>query len=327
MRRIKLIGTTAYYHAMTRTVNGEILLDAKAKEILRRSLWRSAEFCEVRLLNYCIMDNHFHVLLRIDPPRHLTDTELIAKVKAFYDHPGDAQRRAEIIGSLQAGGEKGEQTRQLLLARMGDLSAYMKTVKQRFSRWYNRQNSRFGTLYADRFRSVLLEGGTGRALITVAAYIALNPIRAGISKRPENYRFSGYAEAMAGNEKALDGLIELTGNKDRHEALREFRLCLYGKGVIGKADGSGAAMLDSESASKVLRNGGIVSSLEGLRCRMRYFTDGVILGSEDFVADSIKRLDRQGLLSLSKYGPRPVKGAREWGSLSVLRQMRGSIYG
>ncbi|MGE3312392.1 MAG: transposase, partial [Limisphaerales bacterium] len=63
-------------------------------------------------------------------------------------------------------------------ARMYDVSAFMKLVKQRFTQWYNRRVGRKGTLWEDRFRSVLVEGA-GDALVTMAAYIDLNPVRAG----------------------------------------------------------------------------------------------------------------------------------------------------
>lgn len=327
MRRIKISGESAYYHAMSRTVNGEVSLDAKAKESLRRLLWRVAAFCEVRLLNYCIMDNHFHVLLGIDPPRPLSDQELIEKVTEFYSHPGELERREGIVRALRAGGEQGQETRARLLARMGDLSAYMKTVKQRFSRWYNRHYSRFGTLYSDRFRSVMLEGGTGYALATVAAYIALNPVRAGMTKSAEKYRFSGYAEAMAGHATALAGLREITGQTESAEALGAFRQCLYGKGAIAKADGSGGGVLDGVTVREIMKKGGAVSPAQALRCRLRYITDGLILGREEYVAAMIEKLKKKDASMGMKMKPRPVAGAGEWGSLSVMRPMRGNIYG
>ena len=74
---------------------------------------------------------------------------------------------------------------------MGDVSEYIKTVKQRFSVWYNRNNRRYGTLWADRFKSVLVEG-KGNPLQTMAAYIDLNPVRAGLVEDPKDYRFCGY---------------------------------------------------------------------------------------------------------------------------------------
>ena len=57
----------------------------------------------------------------------------------------------------------------------GDVSIFMKELKQRFSIQYNRTHGRFGTLWAERFRSVLIEGRP-LALQTVAAYIDLTSI-------------------------------------------------------------------------------------------------------------------------------------------------------
>jgi len=50
-------------------------------------------------------------------------------------------------------------------------------------------NNRSGYLWGDRFKSVLIEKGEG--LLNCLAYIDLNPVRAGIVKRPEDYRWSG----------------------------------------------------------------------------------------------------------------------------------------
>jgi hypothetical protein len=78
---------------------------------------------------------------------------------------------------------------------MYDLSEFMKGVKQRFTQWYNREHGRTGTLWEGRFKSVLVEGGF--AARVVAAYIDLNPVRAGMVSRPEDYRWSSYGVAMS----------------------------------------------------------------------------------------------------------------------------------
>ncbi len=62
---------------------------------------------------------------------------------------------------------------------MWDISAFMKTLKQRFSQWFNGRHKCRGTLWEDRFRSALVEG-KGNALRAMAAYIDLNPVRAKI---------------------------------------------------------------------------------------------------------------------------------------------------
>ena len=54
-------------------------------------------------------------------------------------------------------GKIDEDIHRKLLERVGDVSVYMKELKQRFSRWFNRRHDRFGTLWAERFKSVIVE--------------------------------------------------------------------------------------------------------------------------------------------------------------------------
>ena len=54
-RRVKVGGSLAVYHVMTRTVNGARLLDDRAKEVLRKQIWQVAAFSGVEVLTYCIM--------------------------------------------------------------------------------------------------------------------------------------------------------------------------------------------------------------------------------------------------------------------------------
>ena len=168
----------AVYHCMTRTVNGEQLLDDGAKEVLRKQLWQVAEFCGVQIVTYAIMSNHFHVLVRVPKKTKLSDNELVRRYRVLYPKPTRFQTaRLEVIESqLQSNGDEAAQWRERQLALMGDLSAFMKLLKQRFSVWFNRTHHRFGTLWAERFKSVLVEPKAG-VLRTMAAYIDLNAVR------------------------------------------------------------------------------------------------------------------------------------------------------
>ena len=78
---------------------------------------------------------------------------------------------------LKEDGDGAEAIRRKLLARMSDVSEFMKTVKQRFSVWFNRNHRCYGTLWSNRFKFVLVEG-SGNPLQIMAAYIDLNPVRA-----------------------------------------------------------------------------------------------------------------------------------------------------
>ena len=92
---------------------------------------------------------------------------------------------------------------------MGDVSIFMKELKHGFSIWYNRTHGRFGTLWAERFRSVLVEGRP-LALQTVAACIDLNPVRANLCQDPKDYRFCGYAEGCDYERSFRRKLLALT---------------------------------------------------------------------------------------------------------------------
>ena len=121
------------------------------------------------------MSNHFHVLLDVPDPEgvpQLTEEILLEKLALLYpksavltvkqelerakDHPN---WRQEILDRYQS--------------RMGRLDLFMKELKQRFTQWYNRNNHRKGTLWEDRYKSVLVEGNEN-ALITMSAFIDFN---------------------------------------------------------------------------------------------------------------------------------------------------------
>ncbi|WOO40072.1 transposase [Rubellicoccus peritrichatus] len=192
-RRLKVLEGDAVYHCVTRVVSGEMLLDDQAKEILRKHLWQTAAFCGVELLTCCIMTNHFYVLVRVPNSQgtYIADEKLIRCYRPLYPKPTKYRTaRAESLEAvLKAGGVEAEALRKQLGSRMYDASEFIKTVKQRFSVWYNCSHNRYGTLWAERFKSV--RSGTPLATCTVAAYIDLNPVRAGLAKDPKDYCWCG----------------------------------------------------------------------------------------------------------------------------------------
>ena len=71
-------------------------------------------------------------------------------------YPRDNVRLEALSAALKEGGGEAARRRKQLLARMGDISAFMKELKQRYTIWYNRNHGRFGTLWAERFKSILV---------------------------------------------------------------------------------------------------------------------------------------------------------------------------
>jgi hypothetical protein len=202
----------------------------------------------------------------------------------------------------------------------------MKTLKQRFSVWFNRTHKRYGTLWSERFKSVLVEA-CPRALATVAAYIDLNPVRAQLVQDPKDYRYSGYAEALGeGNDRIREGFCSLMESKDWRYVLREYRMVVFGKGSEAKFDGSKAGSIPWEKATKVLNEGGRLPMATALRCRVRYFTDGAVLGSQVFVADVLRRYQEATGRRRKQTKPKTMSGA-DWAGLTTLRGLRNSPFG
>ena len=323
---MKVSGRVAVYHVMTRTVNGELLFKDREKEILRKMIRQVADFCGVEVLTYCIMSNHFHVLVRVPDAPAVSDRELMRRYKVLYPKPTKYQEASvEIMeAQLKVGGEEAEAIRRKLLARMSDVSEFMKSVKQRFSVWYNRSHKRYGTLWAERFKSVLVEG-EGNPLQTMAAYIDLNSVRAGIVDDPKDYRFCGYAEAVAGVVEAKKGLIHIwsdRGAKRVDSALRMHRMLIFGK----HASDAGLSEMTRERALKVLeQEDGQLPKSVMLRCRVRYFTDGAILGSAEFVRGftGVWQMER------GRKHPPKVNAMRgtKWGDLAVIQGLRRQVFG
>ena len=208
-----------------------------------------------------------------------------------------------------------------MLARMGDVSAFMKELKQRFSIWFNRSHKRFGTLWAERFKSVLIENAAS-ALRTVAAYIDLNPVRAGLVEDPKDYRCCGYAEALAGVRHAQKGIKSVNESKRIDTALEDYRMTLFGTGAtVSRA--SQKAMRE-EIAKEVIAKGGKLPVHIILRCRVRYMTDGAVLSSQEFVS-AYFRFHRKNFGERRKRSFYKMRGS-DWGGMVALRGLRTEVF-
>ena len=330
--RVKAEGRS-FYHCISRFVHGLFIFGtsggrcAEAEEFL--SLMRRwAAFCGIRILDYVLMANHFHLLCEVPEPKPLTESELLERIKAGYGSKRVEALQEQLARFAQQpdGVEQSKRLFDFYLRQMNDLSIFMKKLKGYFAQQYNRRHKRHGTLWSERFKSVLLEGGP--AVAAIAAYIDLNPVRAGLCEDPKDYRYCGYAEAIAkGSATALEGLrtiLNLPPSASRDEVETEYRKRLYLKGAVASENKPPA--FDLAKAQKVVeQEKGELSLGERLRCKIRYFSDGVILGSHSFVETHYQRLKE-------KFGYKRKRGPTALnilglGALSVFRKVRARTFG
>ncbi len=322
------------YHVMSRTCGGEVFFDDVEKEALRRVIWRMAEFCGVKVVTYCIMGNHFHLLAemphretwlqRFDGPQG--EERLLEHLRILYSKTYVGLLRDEIADLRKRGLEVlVQQKLEAIKKRFCELSLFVKEVKERFSRWFNKRRGRRGTLWMDRFKSVLVEG-KGEALRTMAAYIDLNAVRAGLVKDPKDYRWCGYAEALGGSRRAQRGLCKAIGKPvdgwQTAGVAEAYRCILFDEGREVK-DARNETVVERgvsvESARAVLAERGKLSPAELVRLRVRYFSDGAILGSKAFV-EGIFESQRE------QFSPKRKRGAKRIQEMTTpmysLRQLR-----
>ncbi|MEC5125818.1 transposase [Verrucomicrobiales bacterium BCK34] len=341
MRQPRIRGEgKSYYHCLSRVVDGRFILGDEEREHFVALMRRLEAFHGMRVVTYCVMSNHFHLL--IEEPDEETragwsEASIIERVARLHDSTVARTLREELERARAAKNQEWEtQILDRYRKRMGDLACFMKELKQRFSQWYNRRNGRRGTLWEDRYKSVLVEG-RGKALMTMAAYIDLNPVRAGMVSKVEDYRWCGYSSAVGGNRWARRGLGRILAESDTvsggqfeerwEETATLYRLWLYHEGEVRAIVESGAKPgrqgFSREEVEVEQKRGGKLTLKDALRCRVRYFTDGAVLGSAQFVDEVFER-------NRSKFGKTRETGAREmrnadWEGLTVIRDLRDEL--
>jgi len=337
--RLKVEYGTGYYHCVSRVVNRDFVLRDAEKEQFVKWMRRYEEFCGVRVVTFCVMSNHFHVLVEVPerPAEDLlpSDEELLRRLELVSSGAMVADYRRLLAEYRAEGNAAGaRELRERAFGRMWDVSAFMQQLKGRFTQWFNKKHKRCGTLWEERFKSVLVEG-SGTALATMAAYIDLNPVRAGLDADPKDYRWSGYGESVAGKAEAVDGLyvvgeyLGVEGKQRRGSLLKVYRRWLYEEGREIKGDWAqgikGRRGVKAEKVEEVIAKGGELSRGEVLRVRVRYFCDGAILGSREFVEELLERR-RAATGLVRRTGAAKMKG-KCWEGLHTLRALRQGVYG
>ena len=344
------------YHCVSRVVDRRFVFGDEERGKFRMFMRMMENFSGCRVLSYCVMSNHFHILLEVPPmpAGGLGDAELLRRLGVFYGENFVKSVADELLAARTEGGVVGGNPDRVaeihgrFTGRMHDLSDFMKTLLQRFTRWFNRTHNRTGTLWEDRFKSVIVESGT--AARTMAAYIDLNPVRAGMVEDPADYRWSSYGEAVGGGprgngKKAREGLVRaITSDTDTGFDAGEWKVASKRyRRLLGMALERKNSTTNSQLSRKSTSADGMNDAeyLEGegratgdrphvglpelgiakmLRCRVRYFTDGAVIGSREFVNEAFAGA-RERFSERRKDGARRMRGSGK-AAAGVLWSMR-----
>ncbi|MDM8517582.1 hypothetical protein QUF76_15405 [Desulfobacterales bacterium HSG16] len=193
--------------------------------------------------------------------------------------------------------------------KWSNLSEFVRDIKQSFSRFYNKLHNRKGTLWGERFKSVIVE--EGQTLINCLAYIDLNPVRAGIVDLPEDYRWSslGYHIQSKNKDNFLStdfGLVEFNVS-DEDERLRRYRRYVYEAGALTRPDKPSAGTIERKILEKERETEFDLNRIQRFKYRTRYFTDSGIIGSKTFVMENYQRFKSRFQCKREKK-PKSIKG-------------------
>ncbi len=188
-RQLVDVAVTRYYHCISRCVRRAFLC---GEGVTHRKAWIEARLellakhFAVSVCGYAILDNHLHILCRLDPgiADGWSDEDVVRRWIAVY-RPSCLD--VDIPATIQVWiDQQCQDTARVARyrARLQDLGWFMKALKEPLARLANKEDDCKGTFWEARYKSIAILDE--QALLATCAYIDLNPFAAGIATTPED---------------------------------------------------------------------------------------------------------------------------------------------
>jgi hypothetical protein len=271
------VSVTRWYHCITRCVRRAFLLGEgpeNRKDWIEHRLQELAEIFAVSVGGFSVMDNHLHVLVRLDPDTASgwSDEEVVRRWGRLFP-PRDKSRQPLPVS--QAWVEWRLQDAQWVAnarERLQSLSWFMKCLKEPLARLANRQDQTRGAFFEQRFKSVAI---LDEESLATCAYIDLNPVAAGIALLPE-----------ASPHTSINQRVESVKAQDRIADLKAAE-----RGSVAGSKAS-ASLEDPHWLCPIEDRRQLNSRREGM-------LEGVSLGSYLLLIDYTGRMFREGKAAIS----------------------------
>lgn len=276
-------GAESFMHVYNRTVGSTSdrpFGEAEREEFIRR-LRKLHDLYAIDVIAYQVMGNHYHILCHVpaEPP---SNKEAAARYARFHDGKRTLSPDSPACTELAL--------------KLRDISYFIKDLQQPFTRWFNRTRSRRrrGHLWAERFKNTILEDGL--AVWQCWQYVEMNPVRAGLAGTPAAYRFGSFGKWCGAGRHPFDediqrclmsrlaGLLHIETMEDLRTDLRKAfaRHTAVDRGLpVAQVDAAIAVAAGKETFTLRLDR------------RVRFWVDGLVIGSELFVRDVIGKVRPQ----------------------------------
>ncbi len=202
---------TRYYHCISRCVRRAFLCGEgfeHRKQWIEDRLQLLAENFAISVCGFSVMDNHLHVLVRLDPavPTTWSEEEVVKRWIAIYPPRNLDLDDSKIVRMWVDHERKDKSKVAKYRERLQDLGWFMKSLKEPLARLANKQDDCKGTFWESRYKSIAILDE--EALLATCTYIDLNPVAAGMAATPETSKHTSVRQRVrhAKDEGKLDSI-------------------------------------------------------------------------------------------------------------------------
>jgi len=213
-----------YLHVYNHTVslqNAQLPLGEQEKEKFIQIFGRYKVKYNLGVIGLVVMGNHFHTLLHC-PQKKFTRDEAFAAFNTFH-RKGKALSKDDlrVVGLQQ---------------HSNNISEFMREVQREFTLWFNkyREYKRKGALWQDRFQCQLIQSDV--YLWGCLKYIEMNPVRAGITDNPADYKYSSFGRWKETHPYQQDFMEHILSLSSQETSMEEFKEYMAGQMKIMKAN-------------------------------------------------------------------------------------------
>lgn len=183
-RQLRIEYPGAFYHVTSRgNERKEIFRSKKDREQFLHYLETAKERYGGMIHTYCLMNNHYHLLL--ETPK-------------------------------------------------GNLSQVMRHINGAYTTYFNVKRKRFGHLFQGRYKAILVD--VDEYAKELSRYIHLNPVRAGVVSRPEEYEWSSYRGYIGKSKSVWLTTGFILGYFDKHISSGQKKYQQFTEDGIGRED-------------------------------------------------------------------------------------------
>ena len=282
-RRAKVESGDAFYHIFCKVAGPKadyypLTADPAKRDKFIQLLNHFSQAYYCQLITYCVMGNHYHLIIRFDESSTKTRQDLESRAALLCPN-NEVWRK----GWSQEHWDKFNH-------RLHDMSEFMRNVQQAFTRWVNKKEKTSGSFWRDRFKSVILADGD--SVLDCSLYVDLNPVRAGLVTHPEDWEGGAYFMRSIQQDQQLMSLHELMDLSLAENADKAYREQLYYRGNVQSKEKD--AFIPDHIVEREAERG-FEQSGRYLK-RVSYLSRGYVVGKRETVENWLDKLKTWGRL-------------------------------